>query len=437
MRSAPPEWVDYGPPITHPIRPSRSTSDALGERLFEQLAEDRFKLDAPDLGVALELDRVRRDARGALVGELIVYADLAGAVTFDGVLNAGDLYLTNPRARQERARLLRDRAKAPALDFESLLEELTLRVCKIERHGEPAVILPSVARPAHGDEFFRVAGLHLAKRHAAIAFGDGATAKSLIALHIAGLLQAQGVPILYCDWEMSEVDHRVRLERLFGTAMPPVRYVRCVRPLVHEADRIRRIVREDGIAYVVLDSVAVACNGRPEDAEIATGYARAFRSLGIGGLHLAHVSKAEGADLKPFGSVFWHNLARQTWNTKLEATSADCTRLTVAWFPRKSNVGAPGGPPTGFEVSFEADSQIQIAATDVSNVDALAVHLPLKDRIRQLLGGEGAKTYAEIAAALDIPEDSARKAITRASTMFTTIPGVTPTRIALVTRRSA
>ena len=87
MKHAPPEWVNDGPPLGI-VAASRSTSDALGERLFQQLAEDRFRLDAPDLGVALELDRVHRDHRGALVGELIAYCDLAGSVTFDSVLSA-------------------------------------------------------------------------------------------------------------------------------------------------------------------------------------------------------------------------------------------------------------------------------------------------------------------------------------------------------------
>lgn len=433
MRPAPPEWVDAAPPIGSPVNLTRRTSDALGERLFQQLAEDRFRLDAPDLGVGLELDRVRRDSRGALVGELIVYCDLAGAITFDGILSAGDLYLTNPKARQERGRLLAARAQA-SIDFESLLEELTLRVCKIERQGEPAVLLSSVT-PPEGGEFHHVAGLRLAKRHPAIAFGDGATAKSLIGLHIAGTLQSRGVNVLYCDWEMDATDHRMRLERIFGPDMPAVRYVRCTKPLAYEVDRIRRIVRDEHTHYAVFDSIAVACGGRPEDAEIATNYARAFRALGIGGLHLAHVSKADGADLKPFGSVFWHNFARQTWNTKLESTSADNARLSVAWIPRKTNVGAPNGTATGFDITF--GPRIDIGGRDVATVGALAIHLPLKERIKQLLGSEGAKTYTEIADALDASEDSVRKATTRADGVFNKIPGSTPTKIALAYRGAA
>ena len=70
----------------------------------------------------------------------------------------------------------------------------------------------------------------------------------------------------YADWEFSGEDHRDRLERLFGTDMPAIWYARCDRALVYEADRLRRIVAENDISYVIYDSVAFACDGPPESA---------------------------------------------------------------------------------------------------------------------------------------------------------------------------
>lgn len=435
MKPAPPEWVDAAPPIGTAITLTRRTSDSLGERLFQQLAEDRFRLDASDLGVALELDRVRRDSRGALVGELIVYSELAGAVTFDGVLSAGDLYLTNPKARQERGRLLAGRARSESVDFESLLEELALRVCKLERMGAPSVALRDVAKPVGGG-FYEVNGLHLARQHQGIAFGDGATAKSMVLLHLLGTMAQQGIKVALFDWELSAEDHRVRLERLFGFDMPDVRYVQCHRPLVYEVDRLRRITREDGIAFGGFDSIAVASHGKPEDAEVATAYFRAVRSLGIGGLHIAHINKSEAGDQKPFGSSFWHNLARQTWNVKLEDVSgANGERRTVAWLPRKNNLGALG-PATGFDLTFTPE-RITVTETDVAGVEALAVHLPLKERIRRTLAA-GPRTIAELAAELDATEDTIRKTTSRATGLFVKLPAMNgPARIALLTRRVA
>ena len=80
-------------------------------------------------------------------------------------------------------------------------------------------------------------------------------------------------------------------------------YARCERPLVYEADRLARIVREHDISYAIFDSVAFACDGPPEAAEVAGRYFRAVRQLGIGSLQIAHISKAENGDKKPFGSA--------------------------------------------------------------------------------------------------------------------------------------
>jgi len=62
---------------------------------------------------------------------------------------------------------------------------------------------------------------------------------------------------------------------------------------------------------VILDSVAFACEGPPEAAETAAAYYWALRLLGVGSTSIAHITKAEGGDQKPFGSAFWHNGARK------------------------------------------------------------------------------------------------------------------------------
>ncbi|MGE0706166.1 MAG: hypothetical protein AB7P22_19775, partial [Vicinamibacterales bacterium] len=68
-----------------------------------------------------------------------------------------------------------------------------------------------------------------------------------------------------------------------------------------------RIAHDERLDFAIYDSVAFACDGPPEAAEVAADYFRAVRSIGIGSLHVAHVSKAENADQRPFGSAFWHN----------------------------------------------------------------------------------------------------------------------------------
>ena len=77
-----------------------------------------------------------------------------------------------------------------------------------------------------------------------IAFGDGGAAKSYIAPKLSADLAACGLRVGYFDWELSGEDHRERLERLCPGELPDIRYVRCDRPLVFEADRLRRIERQ-------------------------------------------------------------------------------------------------------------------------------------------------------------------------------------------------
>ena len=238
--------------------------------------------------------------------------DSAGARAVNGnSLSLADFNLSSARARTERARHLGKLADAVEIDWDRLLEEFCQRVLMAEREGRPAVLLREFPRPV--DDHLDVEGIRLHRRHPAILFGDGGTAKSYTALYLAGRLDQRGVRVLYADWEFAGEDHRDRLERLFGPDMPAVTYVRCERPLVHEADRLRRIVQEDEITYVIYDSIAFATDGPPEAAEMASAYFRAVRQIGVGSLHIAHVNRSDTGDKKPFGSSFWHNGAPSTW----------------------------------------------------------------------------------------------------------------------------
>jgi hypothetical protein len=165
-----------------------------------------------------------------------------------------------------------------------------------------------------------------------------------------GRLAERGIPVLYADWELGGEDHRDRLERLFGADMPDVHYIRCERPMVAEADRIRRCIVELRIKYVVCDSVGYAAGGPPESAEVANAYFRAVGQFGpdVGSLHVAHVTKpkeddkaGKAANLKPFGSVFWHNSARATWYVRRTDAGSTTRRQTSAPFDKQLDLRSP------------------------------------------------------------------------------------------------
>ena len=307
-------------------------------REFSAIGEDRYRLSLPALGVCLEVDRLRREHH-ELIAELSVWCELPGARTVDGTLSIADFNLSSARARQDRAKLLATRASTRDLDWNSLIEEFCQRVLQADRVGQPAGDLRAIERPDPKEDTIEVSGLALPKRHPTILFGDGGTGKSYLALYIAGRMAEKGIPVALFDWELAGDDHRDRLERLFPEGMPQIMYARCERPLVFEADRLRRIVRENGIEFSVFDSIAFACDGPPESAETAGRYFRAVRQIGGGSFHVAHISKAEGADKKPFGSTFWHNGARSTWFVQLAEGSADSDVLQIGLFNRKANLG--------------------------------------------------------------------------------------------------
>jgi hypothetical protein len=397
---------------------------------------DGFWLADADRGVEYRVDRLRRD-RHELVGELAVSCDLAGARVVDGVLSFGTFNFSSPRARQEHAKRLAERARTNGkVDWQAQLEEVCQRVLLAERAGAPALVLRDLPRPV-AELDHTVDGFRFPQRHPTILFGDGGTMKSYFSLHLACSLSEQsGLRVALFDWELDERQHRLRLEMLRPHGMPDVRYVRCDRPLMYEVDRLQRIARTDALDYVVYDSAGFACNGRPEDAEQALAYFRAVRQIGPGSLHIAHITKAEGGDQKPFGSSFWHNSARSTWFVTLAATSPDGRVSTLGLFNRKANLG-PLQPAVGVEVSFEGEVT-RFGRVDVASIEELAEKLPIWQRMQKKLR-RGPQTLATLAEDLGEKIETLDRTVRRKSGMFTRVTSSDDhiSRIALVETRAS
>ncbi len=399
-------------------------------RAFTRVDDGNYRMALAPLGIEFEVSRLRRKW-DELTGELAVRCSLAGARTFDGVLSVADFNLSSVRARQDRGRYLAARAKARDVDWEGLLEEFVQRVLAAERAGLPAVLLSELSRPA-ADAIITVDGLPLLTRHPQILFGDGGAAKSYLALYLAGRLeQEHGMRVGLFDWELSGEDHRDRLERIFGPKMPGIRYRRCDRPLSHDVDALRRSVRQDGLDFVILDSIAFACDGPPEAAEVAARYFQATRQLGIvGSLHIAHVSKVADADKKPFGSVYWHNGARATWYVKLAESTPEGDQINIGLYNRKSNLSKQRAP-VGFEIAFTPE-RTTFRRIDIADVSDLAGHLSVRQRMAILLR-RGAMSPEALAEELEVGQDTIKRyARDKRRSQFTLIPGG---NIALVERR--
>lgn len=177
------------------------------KREFACVTEGCFRMAPPELGITLEVDRLHRKS-DELSGELTVLCSIAGSRTYNGVLSAGTFNLSSIVARERHANYLRERSKASDIDWRLLLEEFCQRVIAADRVGQPAVSLRDVPR-ASTDDAFVIEGVHLSGRHPVILFGDGGSAKSYLALYLAGRLAQLGLRPALFDWELSGEDHRI------------------------------------------------------------------------------------------------------------------------------------------------------------------------------------------------------------------------------------
>ena len=382
------------------------------EQAFSKLGEGRYRLDYPGLGITLESNQLHRDRDRDLHGELTVTTTLAGAKTVDGVLLWSSMNFSSQRTRATIASSLAGRSGAAQLDWVGAVETLSLRMARAEAEGSPIRPLADYPKPVSVDSW-EVSGLPILQRHPMILFGDGGSAKSYLALHIAATLASRGIKVLYADWEFSPEDHRERLERLTGEALMPrsnLHYVRCAGPLVTEVARLQKHIGQHGIQYIVCDSIAFAVPGRPEDAENASAYYRAVRYLGIGSLHLAHTTKSvEHGEDKPFGSVFWSNGARSMWFVK-RGDSSDQHLVEVSLTHKKSNTGRRM-PALGLRLRFDSD-RTHVERFDLADSSDLASTLPIWQRIRALVNARPL-TVQQIADELGEKEDSISRTIRR------------------------
>jgi hypothetical protein len=203
------------------------------------------------------------------------------------------------------------------------------------------------------------------------------------------------------DWEFSAADHKARFLRLFGTIPPgSIYYLRASRALHEEAERINRLIDREKIGYVICDSIAFACGGAPESAEIATRYFDAIRGFRVGSLHIAHISKAEDGDQKPFGSAFWSNGARSTWFVQRAKDTESEDQVLLALHHRKCNTSRLL-PPMGLRITFGQERTF-IEPADVASGESveLSEKLPIRQRIAHVLQSGGPKTQAELSEAL-------------------------------------
>jgi hypothetical protein len=158
-----------------------------------------------------------------------------------------------------------------------------------------------------------------------VLFGAGDTGKGVLACAWIVGLAADGHRVLVLDYENHPSEWSRRIRALGGIeAADRVIHVAPTGPdwlgprgaIWQQQGELRELADATAATFVVVDSAAVACGGADSLKPEAPGqYFPALRYLARPSLTLAHVTK--GDDLRyPFGSVFWHNLARVTWSAE-------------------------------------------------------------------------------------------------------------------------
>ncbi len=346
-----------------------------------------YRLNIPDIQVTFDVARVRLKF-DEVWGLLTVRAQFAGAkIVADNVLSMGDFSFSSVSKRHERSREIAERSCEPAIDWRGLVEELSIKVLNHEERGDPEIALADVQRAEK--EYtpdIIAAGMPLLRQHPVIWFGDGGAAKSLLALFAAADLAENGHRVLYCDWELTAEEHAERLRRLLGdltTVRDTLFYRRCNRPFVDDVLPIRDIIAKRNITFLICDSLSFGAKAPIESSESALGYQQALRECGdIGSLHIAHINRSEQAEERPFGSTYWHNMARATWFLKRGEDSPYPNEVTVGCFNKKANLSGLRSP-FAMRVTFSKE-RIEVAPGALTD-KMVEKQLTLKQKIELAL----------------------------------------------------
>lgn len=340
----------------------------------------------------------------------------------------------NLHSTSGREGLVRYLNKRLPLDWASILEDTARLTVRTYEEGEPSVILSQVVPEESG---FLMSPL-LREGEPTVLFGDGGSGKSYLALAAAmsvhsgdSLLPFNVIkpqPVLYLDWESSATTHRLRMERLalgmdpIIDSLPDIVYLRCTLSLSDHLRQIKALISKHAIGVGVIDSAAAAAGGEPEKAEIALRFFNALRALKLTSLIVAHTTKEDANKAlshKPFGSAFWHNEARGTFEV-VRAQDEDSSDIDIGVYHRKAN-DSMLVKPIGLQLRF-TKSTTWFERLDLDHAaPKLAEGLSDAGKIRRYLQEIPRASVKDIADNTGIIPDTVRRTLNRHKSTFNKI----------------
>lgn len=322
-------------------------------------------------------------------------------------LHTAVLNLTSGRSQADFINTCQSSYRGP--DWSYVIKTTCLLALERRRLGEPVIDLATaVAEPLT----WRVEGW-IPDSGTTLTYGDGGSAKSLLAMYLAGCIQLGkpflGVPtrqgtVLFIDFEDDIGEQKRRMQRIARGAewlsVPHVLYHLAQVPIAEAGPEIRFLCDTHQVDFVIVDSLGYA-GAASNDPEPVMAAHRVLRSLGRPVLAIHHVAKNEKGDRTPFGSVYHRNSARSCIEVRRVQEPGEDS-ICVGLYHTKLNAGRPQ-PPTGARVMFTSDAVI-VQPLDPKSIVGLAEGVPLTLRVLDLLK-RGAMAPAEIVEELDVDKD--------------------------------
>ena len=320
----------------------------------------------PDARIHIRANRIRESAEKA-TAEITVWADLAIGDNYRKVrLNRSrpDLLDNN-----DKRNLIRDLEEAtidyPNYSWGSIINNTFDAIIDKNREGYSEVVMDDLKK-AKGRSF---AIKPLWEQNVNnLLWAKGGSSKSYFALlscvfvdrGIKSLgLTAKPGRALYLDWEEEEDIFRHRLysvQKGLNVENPErsnIVWKQMRGSLPANIEEISRLVIDNDISFVVIDSVGLALGGSGVDDEAVKGYFEALKLLKVTTLSVDHANKSgeRTGNYEIFGSTYKYSYARNVYELK-KVTEENAQEFESVFYHRKVNDGKLLSP-TGFKVTFE------------------------------------------------------------------------------------
>jgi AAA domain len=270
------------------------------------------------------------------------------------------------------------------------------------------------------------------KNHTTTVFGDGGSAKSILALS-AGIAVAGGAekwmsrkvengPVLYGDFELDADEQRRRAYQVArGVYLDkPPQDLLYVSGLGRPADEVLigclDVCVKEGVKLFIVDSLGIALEGDAGDARdvirFHNKYLDPFRAEDITLLVIDHQGKTQAGERyqskRTFGSVYKENLARSV--IQVEPGDQGNGLLTVKLRQTKHNFG-PKAEPFGAKLTFTDEMitvvEYSLEATELAQENSLNAG----DRVMLVLK-DGPTFPADISESSGMPLGTVKNALT-------------------------